>query len=773
MDTNEYLRRIEMNLRNGNATEHTHRAALAGFVDGLAPGITATNEPRRSDFGAIDYVVSRDGTGISLPIGYIEAKDVGRDLAREEKSEQMKRYRRALPNLILTDYLSFRWYRDGNLVASAALGEADSHGKVRRDRAGEKEVRTLFEGFLAQRPPKLGTPRELAERMAGLTHLLREDVLAVLGREEIGGNLHAQLEAFRRTLLPGLEPEEFADMHAQTVAYGLFAARATNATARNFSRDTAPRMLPRTNPFLRRFFNEIAGPDLDDRVSWIVEALAALLAAADMEAVLRDFGARARKEDPVVHFYETFLARYDPRTREMRGVYYTPEPVVSYIVRSVDRLIRSQLHRPRGLADPDTIILDPALGTGTFLYGVINEIYESFRQRDDLGAWPGYVAEKLIPRIFGFELLMAPYAIAHLKLGLQLQETGYSPRTSDERLGIYLTNTLAEGVDAPPIAFAGYISDEANAATGVKRDKPIMVVVGNPPYSGHSANKGEWIKGLVRDYQRVDGHPLKEIQQKWLHDDYVKFIRFGQWRINETGRGILAFISNNGYLDNPTFRGMRQSLMDTFSSIYILDLHGNSNRRERTPDGGPDENVFDIRQGVAVGLFVKEPGASGPAKVYHADLWGEREDKYGALCELDVDTITWTELVPDSPSYLFRPQDTDLLDEYQSGWKVTEAMPVGSVGFVSSHDAFVIDMDEHTLRTRIRNFLAPSISDEEVRSKYFGTRSSGSYPPGDSRDWRLSPSRRALQADKSWQAHFYSCLYRPLIYAACFITEKR
>ncbi len=753
-----YLGKIEGNLKAGNATEHTHRAALAELIESLAPGIRATNEPRRSDFGAIDYVVSRDHQGLALPIGYIEAKDVGKDLRREEVSEQMQRYRRSLSNLILTDYVEFRWYLDGELRDSTTLATRDRDGRLSLDRVGVGAVQDLLATFLAQAPPRTSSPQELAVRMAELTHTLRDHVIRALGHEGVEGDLNAQHEAFQRTLLPDLKPDEFADMYAQTVAYGLFSARAESPFSPSFSRTSASRLLPRTNPFLRRFFNEIAGPDLDERVAWIVDALAALLSAADIGEVLRDFGRRTRQEDPVVHFYETFLAKYDPRTREMRGVYYTPEPVVSYIVRSVDRLIRTQLGRSRGLADENTVILDPALGTGTFLYEVVNQIFEGFSGSNNLGAWPGYVEEKLLRRIFGFEILMAPYAIAHLKLGLLLRHTGYAARNPDERLGLYLTNTLAEGVDRPRIPFAGYISDEANAATGVKRDKPIEVVIGNPPYSGHSANRSKddqgrdtWIGGLIRDYYRVDGQPLGERNPKMLQDDYVKFIRFGQWRIDQTGRGILAFISNNGYLDNPTFRGMRQSLMNTFSRIYILDLHGNSRKRERTPEGGPDENVFDIMQGVAIALFVKEPGVSGPAKVYHADLWGEREGKYKTLLESDVNTVAWSELTPKPPSYLFKPQSTDLLAEYECFWKVTEAIPVNATGITTHRDNFVLGFDEAELRTRIAHFLDPNLSDGFVKGRYL--------LPSD----RLSVStaRKAIWDDGDVELAFIKCLYRP------------
>ncbi|MCD4727814.1 MAG: N-6 DNA methylase, partial [Pirellulales bacterium] len=392
-------------------------------------------------------------------------------------------------------------------------------------------------------------------------------------------------------------------MFAQTLAYGLFAARVHAPPGEKFSRRLAAFNLPKTNPFLRKLFSEIAGVDMPESIAWAVDDLVDLLRHADMAEILTDFGRGKGKEDPVVHFYETFLTAYDPRMRELRGVYYTPEPVVGYIVRSIDHLLKTRFNRPKGLADENTLILDPAAGTGTFLYSVIEEIHRKFARQ--AGAWDDYVAKSLLNRIFGFELLMAPYAVAHLKLGMQLRETGYKFAT-DQRLGIYLTNTLEEAAKKSEHLFAGWVAEEANAAARIKRDDPILVVLGNPPYSGVSANRGQWITNLVADYRKVDGKPLGE-KKVWLADDYVKFLRFAQWRIARTGQGIVGMITNHGYLDNPTFRGMRQSLMETFDEIHVLDLHGNAKKKERSPDGSKDENVFDIMQGVAICIMVKYP----------------------------------------------------------------------------------------------------------------------------------------------------------------------
>ncbi len=676
-----YLKKIQGNIKMGDATEHTHRPALQELLEKVEPGLSAINEPRRTAVGAPDYIVRRG----SVPLGYVEAKDIGESLSKIGRGEQLKRYRKAFPNLILTDYLEFRYYVDGERRETARLGELDADGKLRPDKEGQKEAERLLRAFVNAEAPVVGEPRDLAARMAALSREIRDLITNTFDKETARGQLHTQLDAFRKTLIPGLSPEYFADMYAQTIAYGLFAARIATDQPQNFNRRNAVWDLPRTNPFLRSLFGEIAGPALDDRVAWVVDDLAELLKRSRMDAILENFGRRTRQEDPVVHFYETFLAAYDPKMREARGVYYTPEPVVSYIVRSVDSLLKSHFGRASGLADPNTRILDPATGTATFLYYVIRHIHESLQVQGQLGVWSAYVRDDLLPRIFGFELLMAPYAVAHMKLSVLLGELGYD-FSSDERLRVYLTNTLEEGGYSQPTGFAEYIAQEANAATEVKNKQPIEVILGNPPYSGHSTNVNDWITGLIDDYKRVDGEPLGERNPKWLNDDYVKFIRFGQWRVDRTGRGILAFVTNHGYLDNPTFRGMRRSLMRTFTDVYLLDLHGNAKKKERTPEGGKDENVFDIQQGVSIGIFVKEPGKQEPARVYHASLWGGRKSKYEQLSEQSVENTEWIEIEPQYPNYFFDPQNAELLEEYECGWKISEIMSVNSPGVVTGQD---------------------------------------------------------------------------------------
>jgi predicted helicase len=745
----QYILTIEKELTAGNATEHSHRSALKTLIEGLAKGVTATNEPKRIECGAPDFLVTKG----ALTVGYIEAKDVGQSLDEAEKSDQLKRYLNSLTNLILTDYLEFRWYVDGELRRPLArLGTPTRAGKVKRDKVGVQAVAELLIDFLAHEAEAVGTPKELAKRMARLAHRLRELVTAAFEKNLNLPSLGNLYKAFCDTLVPDLTIEQFADMYSQTIAYGLFAARCNSPNGAKFTRQYARDLVPKTNPFLRNIFDHIAGAGLPEIIAPEVDDLAQLLAQADMTSVLKDFGKRTAKEDPVVHFYETFLVEYDPKVREMRGVYYTPEPVVSYIVRSIDHLLKTHFNKPQGLADDQTLILDPAVGTATFLYMVVTEIYNAMLSQKQKGMWNDYVAEKLLPRIFGFELLMAPYAVAHLKLGLLLQETGYQFK-SDQRLGIYLTNTLEEAIKHSEVLFAQWISEEANAAAQIKKEKPIMVVLGNPPYSGHSANKGPWARQLVETYKKDIPELHKPAQAKWLQDDYVKFIAFGQWRIERTGQGILGFITNHAYLDNPTFRGMRQSLINTFSDVYILNLHGSVKKKQLPPDGSKDENVFDIQQGVAIGIFIKEKGKESPAKVRYADMWGGREDKHCALFDTRIDTTSWEELEPQPPFYLFIPQDTSRLSEYNEFWKISDVMNQNgdpAPGIVTTHDQFAISWSKQEAKDKVARFLETSSEDEARRLFRLCSQS----------QWNYDRAKHELSTG-SWLRNVKPILYRP------------
>ncbi|MFN7528782.1 MAG: type ISP restriction/modification enzyme, partial [Dolichospermum sp.] len=793
-----YFQEVNQVYQGQNATEHSYRPALKKLMESLDSGIQAINEPKRIACGAPDFVIKN---GV-LDVGHIEAKDIGVSLKKAEKTAQMGRYFQALGNLILTDYLEFRWYVQGELKLSAALGTIDKNKKIKVDQEGMQEVDQLLQQFLLAKVPQITTPKDLAKRMASLAQLMRDAIKTALNDVDKGGTLREQLESFQRVLIKDLTVEQFADMYAQTICYGLFAARCNTDNVQTFSRETAAFKLPKTNPFLRSIFGQIAGPDLDDRISWAVDNLARILQQTEMAEILKNFGKRTRTEDPVVHFYETFLAEYDPKMRESRGVYYTPEPVVNYIVKSVDYILKHKFNISKGLADSKKIkvpnpkgegtmethqvlILDPAVGTGTFIHNVIDFIYDKFKNQR--GMWSSYVSQHLLPRLFGFELLMAPYTVAHIKLVLQLQELG-DDFSSEERLRIYLTNTLQEAfqLEDQMVSFGYRIKQEAEAAKLIKQENPVMVILGNPPYSGHSVNTGDWIKNLLKgqdsiyncetgNYFQVDGKPLGEKNPKWLNDDYVKFIRFSQWRIEKTGYGILAFITNHGYLDNPTFRGMRQSLMETFDEIYVLDLHGNSKKKEVCPDGSADQNVFDIQQGVAIGFFIKyqnkeQNSQKQLATVYHANLWGSREvyetkqlvgGKYHWLGENDISSTNWEQLAPSTPFYLFKPRNIDLRVEHEQMWKINEIMSVNVLGFQTHRDHFAIDFDEESMTKKIQELRENNLSNQEYADK---------YNIKDNRDWQLDKSRKLIRSDNQWKAKIITCLYRPFDWRYCYFS---
>ncbi|RZM15625.1 MAG: DNA methyltransferase, partial [Pedobacter sp.] len=498
----------------------------------------------------------------------------------------------------------------------------------------------LVNNFAEAITQTIKSPTRLAEMMAGRAKYMADVIEKSLNSDderEVQSNLKSQMLSFQNMLIHDIDNKAFADIYAQTIAYGMFAARYHDPTLPTFSREEAATLIPKSNPFLRKLFQDIAGYDLDERLAWIVDELVRIFLATDVASIMKNFGKSTKQEDPVVHFYETFLASYSPALRKARGVWYTPQPVVNFIVRAVDDILKTEFNLKDGLADTTKIkikktvpkfddraknkskitgtqevehevhkvqILDPATGTGTFLAEVVRHIHKKFEGQQ--GIWSKYVNKDLIPRLNGFELLMASYAMAHLKMDMLLTETGYKP-TDDQRFRIFLTNSLEEHHKDTGSLFSNWLADEANQANAIKRDAPVMVVIGNPPYSGESSNKSDWIMNLMEDYKKEPGGKIKlqERNPKWINDDYVKFIRFGQHFIEKNGEGVLAFINPHGFLDNPTFRGMRWSLLNAFDKIYTIDLHGNSKKKEISPDGSIDQNVFDIMQGVSINIFVK------------------------------------------------------------------------------------------------------------------------------------------------------------------------
>lgn len=753
----DYLAALDRVHRRGDATEHSYRPALQALLQGRAANIEATNEPQRIAGNAPDFVVRRNAT----ILGHVEAKDIGEPLDKLLKSEQLKRYAEALPNLVFTDYLNFVWLEYGEVKLRVILGEVSARGIVATPDA-EEAWNKLAQAFYNAVAPTVATPKQLAKLLAAQTQLLRDATLQTLKHEGDTGALAAQHRAFRELLVPELKEEEFADMFAQTVAYGLFTARVFDPTPRDFSLREAETLIPKASPFLRQLFHHIAF-DLSDGIKWIAEQIVDALLHADLDKVLHRQSRKRGFTDPIFHFYETFLAEYDPALRESRGVYYTPEPVVDFIVRGVEHLLKTQFGKPAGLADPDTIILDPATGTATFLREVIDRIWKHEVDAGMRGAWPDYVREKLLPRVFGFELMMAPYTVAHLKLALELADRGFHFEDGD-RLNVFLTNTLDRIAGKTGQLMAQWLTAEAEGAERVKDKLPVEVVLGNPPYSGESRNKSIWIAQLMKLYKREpDGSKLKEKNSKWINADEIKFIRFAHWRIAQTGHGIVGFIASHTWLSAPIFRGMRAALLRDFDEIYILDLHGNSNKKEKTPteqaQHGDDKNVFDIQQGVAILFLIRKPDTHmRNALVRHAELWGSRDSKYQRLEESALDAMTWRELDPQLPQLPFVPVNLDAWSEYERGWPVTKIFPLNGTGIVTKCDELNIHWSADEAWQAIRWFAQADEADARKRFK---------LPKPHVRDWKFDWAQKdvkAPNAEKQYGPHrelIKPILYRP------------
>jgi len=756
-----YLKEIFKIAQKGDAREESYYKPLATLMEDFARSISrakinVTILPKKAEAGNPDF---RLWDGKQHIVGYIEAKPPEQEnLNKPEESEQLKRYRSAFPNVILTNFFEFRLYRDSQLIDKVQIGRPfiARQLKVVPPLENEDKFFELLNKFFTFSLPRKYTPKTLAEALAGRTHYLREQVLLELGRRN--GKLLGFFEAFQRYLIAGLSKEEFADIYAQTITYGLFAA--STRCKERFSRRVAFDNIPKTIGILRDVFRFVSLEDTGPELDWIIDDIVDILCVANVRDVLHKYFIEGKGQDPIMHFYETFLAKYDPKEREQRGVYYTPQEVVSYIVRSLNIILNDYFDKADGFATNSVTVLDPAAGTLTFLAEAANVAVNEFSTTYGTGGVSELIKNHILGNYYAFELMMAPYAIAHLKMGLLLEELGYK-LGDDERFKLYLTNTL-ELTELAQSNLPGMssLSEESHAAGKVKNETPILVILGNPPYSGHSANKSwEVVEGkkvpnfigrILKDYYQVDGHPLGEKNPKWLQDDYVKFIRFAQWKIDQAGEGVLGFITNHSYLDNPTFRGMRQSLMNSFDHIYLLDLHGNSKKKEKCPDGSKDENVFDIQQGVAIILAVKKDGLR--KKISHADCWGVRETKYNRLKSDHIKSTKWKKLKPKSEFYFFVPRGEKLLDTYKKNPKITDIFPTNSVGLVTSRDKFIIDSNKAELKKRIRMFCDENIPDSIIKQA-FGLK--------DKINWKTKDARKKVKTEKDWERQIIPVLYRP------------
>lgn len=721
-------------------TEHTGRAALEALLNHFAaeakPRLNVQHEPKRAaQRGAPDFKISKPGQ----ITGYVEVKEIGENLDKVLKSDQIAKYRKLSSNIVLTDYLDFIWIDSSSVRDRARIAhQHDLEGRrlhVAPERAAA--AAKLLSGFFTEAPEGIGKSQQLALALATRCQLLRDYMVEELQRQEkdnAAGRLYGLFGVFKSQVFHELTLKEFADAFAQMLAYGLFLAK-LNAGQETVTLNNAREHVPSSFRLIRElvdFLTDLNKPEYAE-IRWVVEEVLSIVNGLDLAAIHEDLSFRNRKaisrkiragdeeehrlfeRDPFIYFYEDFLRAYDKETRKSRGVYYTPPPIVNFIVRAVDDILKDSFKIEDGLADHKRVtVLDFACGTGTFLLETFEKVFENIGGASS-GKAALVVREHLLKNLYGFEYLIAPYTIAHLKLSQYLRDKGH-PLKDDERLQVFLTNTL-EPVEPQKNLLLPEVSREVEAAQKIK-DKPILVIMGNPPYSGHSKNKGAWITSAIAGYREGFPELSKPAQGKWLQDDYVKFIRFAQMKMDTVEEGIVGIISNHSWLDNPTFRGMRRSLMQTFNKIIIFDLHGNFKKRERGIDGSKDENVFDIEQGVALSFFVRLPGLE--RGVWRGDIWGRRIDKYSLLANSDLSKLKVALSNPRHPAYHFVPVDERVEQSYLEYWLLSNIFsPSGTPapGIVSTHDSFAISFSKAESREKIREFLQTS-TEAEARRKW-------------------------------------------------------
>ena len=729
MDFDAYLKALAATPVDAK-TEHSDRGALERLLNEAAQAaddrLRIQHEPKRDKGGggSPDYMVKRD----ARIVGYVEVKTIDEALSKVLKSDQIKKYQKLSDNLILTDYLEFIWLKGGE-VQRARLAHSDdlSGKKLALKPESVDQVSTLLRAFFSTAPQNIGRGQTLAVELATRAALLRDFLTTELIRQEKDddrGKLHGLYQAFRDQIFHDLDIRAFSDAFAQMLAYGLFLARLNAGVGVEVTLDNVRKFIPGSFSLIRELVQFLEQMDEDEYrpTRWVVDEILSIVNGIDLASIHNDLSFRARKaisrkvkagdeeehrlfeKDPFIYFYEDFLKAYDPAMRKGRGVYYTPPPVVNFIVRAIDDILKDTFGIVDGLADHNKVtVLDFACGTGTFLLEVFERIFETIGGPES-GRADGIVREHLTKNIYGFEYLIAPYTIAHLKLSQYLRDKGHA-LDDRERLQVFLTNTL-EPVEPQPNLWMPALAEEVKGAQAVK-DKPILVITGNPPYSGHSKNTGAWITSSIAEYRKGFPELSKPAQGKWLQDDYVKFIRFAQMKLEDVDEGIVGIITNHSWLDNPTFKGMRKSLMGTFDRIHIVNLHGNAKKKEKAPDGSKDENVFDIEQGVAMAIFVKRDGV--PKGVFHADFWGKRLAKYEQAAGSDLSSISWSPLHPSAPDWLFEPRDEETQREYSSGWAMTAIFsPMGdpAPGFATQHDDFAISFGKAEAIGKVQHFIA-------------------------------------------------------------------
>ena len=797
-----YIEELNKVYQTQQATEATYRGILQNLIKTLLPKVTIIHEPKRSAYGVPDYKILKNGIAIS----FIETKNLNdKDLKGEKEKlhkEQFDRYKSALNTIVFTDYLTFHLY-NGELTSSANIANIVNQTIIATEDEKEEAVFLKIVQTLGNASPqKITQAGKLAEIMAAKAKLIATIIGNAMSENKTDEdkNLHDKLSAFQKILVHDMDEKQFADFYAQTIVYGMFIARINDKTPKTFSRLEAAELIPSFNPFLKKIFKNIALAELHSYIVWIVDDLAEIFRVTDMTKVLKNYGKETGRKDPIIHFYEEFLEEYNPKIREEFGVWYTPAQVVHFIVDAVNEILIKEFGIKNGLANNSKIeitdhngdskeihriqVLDPATGTGTFLAEVCHVIHSYYKGQE--GLWPEDVIKHLIPRINGFEYLMAPYTMAHLKLATALQldqNKGKLP----ERLNIYLTNSLEEEQPETKLDFGTFVSDEANAANALKRETPVMVVMGNPPYNEKSANKGKWIMDLMDDYKQEPGeskkvirinkrtkqktfkNTLKERNPKGINNDYCKFIRLGQHFVNRTQEGVLAYITANTFLDTRLFRGMRYDLLKTFDKIYIINLHGSTMRSESTPEL-KDQCIFDIMQGVSINIFIKKKDkeTSPLAQVFYKDIYGSRKLKLDFLAENQLSTVDFQEIVPSAPLYIFRPHDNHLQEVYESGFKIDKLMPNYVQGFKTGKDEISIQFDKELLEELCKDIL--NNNSHDVITKY-------SLP--DNAVQKIQSIRKEITTSNyNWKNNLCKINYRPFdnrwtIYGKIFMDRHR
>ncbi|GAA9020777.1 DNA methyltransferase [Helicobacter pylori] len=805
----EYLESIKDLTPESN--ELTHRPSLYNLLKNLKNDFKKEfkieHEPNRDKQGGQpDFRISYQG----LNIGYIENKRVGTKLNQLLKSDQILKYLELNPNLMLTDYLNFVWVgKDENnkpsIKREISIASPDELPKLKPNPQTERDLIELFRGFFNHEAAPITNAKDFANALSAPTKYLKDALIAYQKDDQVS----SIFKNFKEYLYEELSFEDFSDAFAQTLTYSLFIAK-LNHPFEKIDLNNVRSSIPKNFAVIREMADFLKKLDAIKEIQWLLNEILILINHVDMGSIIKDLN---DDKDPYLHFYETFLSAYDPKLREKKGVYYTPDSVVKFIINALDSLLKTHFKdAPLGLKsalDNENIkLLDFATGTGTFLLEAFRKALEVRKTSDGGTSTKEDKYQNLLKQFYGFEYLIAPYAIAHLNLSQAFKEEFKKPLKENDALKIILTNTLIQPSEI--IAYRGLIpifEKELSNAQEIKKNENILIITGNPPYSGASENKGlfEWevkatygiepefqtieieknvkltdkiqtlLKNIQKQKESGSKNALKELKNlhskyklqkeknpKWLLDDYVKFMRFAQNKIESLGHGLFGFISNNAFLDNPTFRGLRRSLLECYDELYILNLHGNARKKEKTPQGATDENVFNIMQGVSINLFVKKAQATKP-KICYYDVYGERAEKYAFLAQNDLNSIEWLELAPREPFYLLLPQKTPLLEEYEQGFSVQEMFQISSVGIVTGRDHVVFHKDKESLLKLLKDFstLEPS----ELRRIYKIKK--------DSRDWRLEYAIKDIKANaNNLEEYIVLCQYRPFDFYYTYYTGK-